>query len=320
MMPRDYRGADNVNPYMAATSVGNSVRSQISAYIALFKPRIIELLLATTLPALFLASGGWPKLNIALATLIGGALAAAGANVLNNVYDRDIDSLMPRTHGRSLVTGQISPVTATSLGLILSVISVAWFAVLTTPLAAVLTAFAIVSYVLGYTMVLKRRTSQNIVWGGVAGCFPVLIGWAAVTNSLAWPAVVLFLLIFFWTPAHYWPLAVSLRDDYAAAKVPMLPVVATPKVVMRNVAWYTIATVALSLALYWVAELSVIYLIGAAVLAIFFAWSVWGLNSVIKAEPDISYLGLTAPAMRVFHVSIAYLAGLSLVICLDVVI
>jgi len=318
---RDYRAkGDSVNLPMTPSRTQNHRVSRLGAYVGLIKPRIIELLLATTLPALFLASGGWPNVWTALATLVGGAMAAAGANVLNNVFDRDIDSVMPRTHGRSLVTGAISPITATALGIVLSVLSVAWFAVLTTPLASLLTALAIVSYVIGYTMILKRRTSQNIVWGGVAGCFPVLIGWAAVTNSLTWTAWTLFFLVFFWTPAHYWPLAVSLRDDYAAAKVPMLPVVSTPGAVIKNVAAYTAITIAFSVGLYWVADLSLIYLVSAVALGGFFAYSVYRLSTVVKSEPDVTYLGLTAPAMRVFQVSIAYLAGLSLVICLDVVV
>lgn len=305
---------------MESTRSESRTRRRMFDYVALTKPRIIELLLATTLPALFLAAGGWPDLWIAMATLVGGALAAAGANVLNNVLDRDIDSVMPRTHGRSLVTGDISVVSATSVGVALSVISVAWFAALTTPLASVLAAAAIVSYVVGYTMILKRRTSSNIVWGGVAGCFPVLIGWAAVTGSLSWAALVLFVLIFLWTPAHYWPLAVSLRDDYKKANVPMLPVVARPQQVADKVIAYTLATLAASVALYFVADLGPIYLAGAVILGAWFGWSVWRLRSVVIENPDMEYLGLTAPAMRVFHVSIAYLAGLSLVICIDVVI
>ena len=319
-MRRDYRATDSVNLLMAELKTASRWSTSMRAYVGLVKPRIIELLLATTLPALFLASEGWPNLGTAIATLLGGAMAAAGANVLNNVFDRDIDSVMPRTHGRSLVTGQIGLGTAVALGLILSVFSVAWFAVFTTPLAALLTALAIISYVVGYTMILKRRTSQNIVWGGVAGCFPVLIGWASVTNTLTWLAWVLFLLVFFWTPAHYWPLAVSLRDDYAAAKVPMLPVVAKPRVVIKNVISYTAITIGLSIGFYWVAGLSLVYLFGALALGALFAYSVYRLWVVVRDQPDITFLGLTAPAMKVFQVSIAYLAGLSLVICIDVVI
>jgi protoheme IX farnesyltransferase len=305
---------------MQSTRTESRFRRNLLSYVALTKPRIIELLLATTLPALFLASGGWPNLWVATATLLGGAMAAGGANVLNNVLDRDIDSVMPRTHGRSLVTGSISVVSATSLGVVLSVISVAWFAAFTTPLASVLAAAAIVSYVVGYTMILKRRTASNIVWGGIAGCFPVLIGWAAVTGSLSWTALIFFVLIFFWTPAHYWPLAVSLRDDYELAGVPMLPVVARPKAVVNKVIAYTVATLAASLVLYFVAGLGVIYLAGAIILGAWFSWAVWRLRSLVVANPEMEYLGLTPSAMKVFHVSIAYLAGLSLVICLDVVI
>ncbi len=305
---------------MQSTRTESRLGKTVLGYVALTKPRIIELLLATTLPALFLASGGWPDLWVAIATLLGGAMAAGGANVLNNVLDRDIDSVMPRTHGRSLVTGDISVVSATSLGVALSVISVAWFAAFTTPLASVLAAAAIVSYVVGYTMILKRRTSSNIVWGGIAGCFPVLIGWAAVTGSLSWTAVIFFVLIFFWTPAHYWPLAVSLRDDYEKAGVPMLPVVARPIAVVNKVIAYTVATLTASLALYFIAGLGLTYLAGAIILGAWFSWAVWRLRRVVVANPEIEYLGLTPSAMKVFHVSIAYLAGLSLVICLDVVI
>lgn len=305
---------------MQQTRGESRTRTSFFNYLTLTKPRIIELLLATTLPALFLATGGWPDLWVAVATLLGGAMAAGGANVLNNVLDRDIDSVMPRTHGRSLVTGSISVVSATSFGVALSVISVAWFAAFTTPLASVLAAAAIVSYVVGYTMILKRRTSSNIVWGGIAGCFPVLIGWAAVTGSLSWTAFVLFGLIFFWTPAHYWPLAVSLRDDYQKAGVPMLPVVATPQQVVTKVVTYTVATLASSVALYFVAGLGWAYLIGAVILGLWFIWSVFRLRAVVVSDPKVEYLGLTPAAMSVFHVSIAYLAGLSLFICIDVII
>ena len=305
---------------MKTTPALNRAPNKIMQYVALTKPRIIELLLATTLPALFLASAGWPNLWVALATLLGGTMAAAGANVLNNVLDRDIDSVMPRTHGRGLVTGDISVVTATTLGVTLSVVAVAWFAAFTTSLASVFTAAAIVSYVVGYTMILKRRTTSNIVWGGVAGCFPVLIGWAAVTGSVSWSALVLFALIFFWTPAHYWPLAVSLRDDYQKAGVPMLPVTASPRQVVNQVTFYTAATLATSVVLYFVADLGLIYLGGLLFLGVWFSWAVGKLRALVKSEPNIEYLGLSPSAMRVFHVSIAYLAGLSLFVCLDVVI
>ena len=222
-----------------------SVYSTFKSYIALTKPRIIELLLVTTVPTMFLASDGWPNWYLVLATLIGGALAAGGANALNNVVDRDIDALMDRTAHRPLVTGKVSVRGAIALGLSLSLLSIIWLENQVNTLAALLAAGAIVFYVCIYTLLLKRRTSSNIVWGGAAGCFPVLIGWAAVNNSLNIVPFVLFLIVFWWTPPHYWPLSMQYRDDYETAGVPMLPVVADRRKVSSQIliySWIMVAT------------------------------------------------------------------------------
>ena len=218
-------------------------------YLALTKPRIIELLLVTTVPVMFLAEGGVPSLWLVLATLVGGTLSAGAANTFNSVYDRDIDRLMHRTSNRPMVTGEITPRNALVFAGVLTVVSTVWFALVVNVLSAALSVAAIVLYAVGYTMLLKRRTSQNIVWGGVAGCMPTLIGWSAVTGTVQWPAVILFLVIFFWTPPHYWPLSMAFRDDYSAAGVPMLPVEQGPVAVGRQIVLYSWVMVATSLVL-----------------------------------------------------------------------
>ena len=198
-------------------------RSTVANYVALTKPRIIELLLVTTVPVMFLAERGVPSVWLVVATLVGGTLSAGAANTFNSVYDRDIDALMHRTSNRPMVTGAITTRNAVLFGAALTVISTLWFALVVDVLSALLSLAAIALYAVGYTILLKRRTSQNIVWGGIAGCMPTLIGWSAVTGTVGWPAVVLFLVIFFWTPPHYWPLSMAFRDDYSTAGVPMLP-------------------------------------------------------------------------------------------------
>ncbi|MEN9692867.1 MAG: hypothetical protein RLZZ330_511, partial [Actinomycetota bacterium] len=199
-------------------------RATIGDFVALTKPRIIELLLVTTIPTMVFAAHGWPKLDVAIFTFIGGSLAAAGANVLNCYLDADIDVLMARTAKRATAQGKISPRTTLIYGLVLSSLSIIVLRVTTNSLAAGLAALAIIFYVGVYTLLLKRRTAQNIVWGGIAGCFPVVIGWSAVTGDLTWEPIMLFLVVFFWTPPHYWPLSMRFRDEYEAAQVPMLPV------------------------------------------------------------------------------------------------
>ena len=280
------------------------------AYVALTKPRIIELLLVTTVPAMVLAARGLPSLTTLVATLIGGTLAAAGANSMNSVYDRDIDSIMKRTSTRPMVTGEISPAAGWAFGSALSALSVLWLAWTTNLLAAGLAGLAVFLYVVGYTMILKRRTSQNIVWGGAAGCFPVLIGWAAVTGHLSWTPWILFLVIFLWTPPHYWPLSLRFRDDYHSAGVPMLPVVADTRKVANQILWYAIATVLASLALVPIAPMGWIYAIGSLLLGLVFVWESVLLRRRTLRDED-------PKPMRLFHWSITYLALLFLLVALD---
>jgi len=281
------------------------------ALVALTKPRIIELLLVTTLPTMFLAADGLPPLNLVLVTLAGGALAAGGANTLNQFLDRDIDMLMRRTERRPLVTGDITPLVALLWGLFLSCLSVAllWSAV--NPLSGLLAAAAIAFYVIVYTIVLKRRTSQNIVWGGAAGCFPVLIGWSAVTGSLSWAPAILFLIVFLWTPPHYWPLSLRYVDDYAAAGVPMLPVVASTSVVAHQIILYSWAMVVASLALIPVAHTGAVYSAAAVLLGAWFLREAYALKArVNRGEADLK-------PMRLFHGSITYLSLLFLAVAID---
>jgi heme o synthase len=288
-------------------------RATVSDYVALTKPRIIELLVVTTVPALVLAARGVPSLRVFSATLVCGALAAGSANALNCYLDRDIDALMHRTERRPLSRGSISPRNALTFGLTLGVIAVAGLALTTNLLAAGLTAAAIAFYVLVYTALLKRRTSQNIVWGGAAGCMPVLIGWAAVTDSLAWTPVVLFGVVFLWTPPHFWALAFRFRKDYAAASVPMLPVVATAPVVARQIVLYSWAMVATSLLLYPVAHLSVVFLAVAVALGAVFIREAHTLRSRIARGDD-------PKPMRLFHWSITYLSLLCIAASVDVLV
>ena len=298
---------------MASTHLGTRSGPSVStwrAYLALTKPRIIELLLVTTVPAMVLAARGLPPLSTMLATLFGGALAAAGANSMNSVYDRDIDSVMKRTSTRPMATGRISPVAGWAFGSALSAFSVIWLALTTNLLAAGLAGLAIFLYVVGYTMFLKRRTSQNIVWGGAAGCFPVLIGWAAVTGHLSWTPWVLFLVVFLWTPPHYWPLSLRFREDYDSAGVPMLPVVADQRHVADQILWYSIATVVASLALEPVAPMGWIYSVSALLLGLVFVWEAVLLRRRTRSGED-------PKPMRLFHWSITYLALLFLVVAVD---
>ena len=292
-------------------STGARVRATVGAYVALTKPRIIELLLVTTVPTMVLAAEGMPPLGLVLATLVGGTLAAGSANALNCWYDRDIDVVMHRTERRPLARNAVAPRSALVFGLVLGVLAVGLLAVTTNVLSAVLALTAIAFYVVVYTALLKRRTSQNIVWGGAAGCMPVLIGWSAVTNSLSWAALVLFLVIFFWTPPHFWALAMRFRDDYAAAQVPMLPVVASARVVASRIVWYSWAMVATSLLLVWPLGVSgVLYgLVAVGVGAVFLREAHLLLARVRRGDD--------AGAMRLFHWSITYLALLFLAVALD---
>ena len=303
-----------VNHHVPATSPAPrrapGWRATVAAYVALTKPRIIELLLVTTVPAMILAAGGLPPWDLAIATLIGGTLAAAGANTMNSYLDRDIDRIMHRTKRRPLATGAVSPRAAIVFGWTLSVASVLFMAATTNQFAAVLTGLAIVMYVVGYTLLLKRRTPQNIVWGGAAGCMPVLIGWSAVTGSLTWTPVILFLIVFFWTPPHYWPLSLRFADDYEAAGVPMLPVVAEGPKVARQILAYSVVMVLVSLLLIPVAPMGWLYSIAAVVLGAGFLWEAVRLLRRVDGGED-------ARPMRLFHGSITYLALLFLAVALD---
>ena len=288
-------------------------RSIIGAYIALTKPRVIELLLVTTAPVMFLAARGMPDLWLVLNTLIGGAAAAASASVFNCYVDRDIDAKMDRTKHRPLVTGEISPRAALIFAVVLGLGSIFWLGGFTNPLAAALSAGAIFFYVVIYTMILKRRTEQNIVWGGIAGCFPVLIGWSAVTGSLSWAPFILFALVFLWTPPHYWPLAIKYKADYDAAEVPMLPSKVPPTSVGRQMILYTWAMVLTSLALIPVAPMGPVYTAVAVLAGAWFLWSCYALVSRAKKGLD----GTSLRAMKVFHGSITYLSLLFLAVAVD---
>ncbi len=284
-----------------------------SSYLALTKPRIIELLLVTTVPVMFLAEGGVPSLWLVVATLVGGSLSAGAANTFNSVYDRDIDRLMHRTSNRPMVTGEVTPRNALLFGVVLTVVSTAWFALVVNVLSAVLSLVAIVLYAVGYTVLLKRRTSQNIVWGGVAGCMPTLIGWSAVTGTVGWPAVVLFGVIFFWTPPHYWPLSMAFRDDYSAAGVPMLPVEQGPVTVGRRIVAYSWVMVATSLVLVPVADMGYVYAVTAVVAGAVFLVEAHRLLRAARAGTT----GLALRPMRLFHYSITYVTVLFLAVAVD---
>ncbi len=298
-------------PILNLNQEPSSLFSVIKSYISLTKPRIIELLLVTTVPTMFLASNGWPNWYLVLATLIGGALAAGGANALNNVVDRDIDALMDRTAHRPLVTGKVTVRGAVALGITLSLLSVIWLESQVNTLSALFAASAIVFYVCVYTLLLKRRTSSNIVWGGAAGCFPVLIGWAAVTNSISLAPIVLFLIVFWWTPPHYWPLSMQYRKDYENAGIPMLPVVANREKVASQIAIYSWIMVATTLVLPLVSELSIVYVLGAIILNLIFMREVYALKNRAKSDD------LDINPMKLFHWSITWLALLFFLIGLD---
>nr|WP_084635095.1 heme o synthase [Propionicicella superfundia] len=279
-------------------------REIIAAYVGLTKPRIIELLLVTTIPAMFLAAGGVPDLWVVLWTMTGGTLAAASANVFNSVLDADIDQHMRRTRNRPMPRHSVSRGAAFAFGAVLGVGSVVVLGLGTTPLAALLAVVANAYYVFVYTMALKRRTSQNIVWGGIAGCFPPLIGWVAVTGEVALPPLVLFAIVFAWTPPHTWALAIRYKEDYAQAHIPMLPVVMPPRKVAARILAYTILTVAVSLLLWPVAGTGWLYVAvaGGAGLAMI-GEAVLLYRRAAKGVDEIQLR-----PMRLFHLSNTYLA------------
>ncbi|MBN9607006.1 MAG: heme o synthase [Actinomycetales bacterium] len=284
--------------------------AKLTAYLALTKPRVIELLLVTTAPVMILAARGIPDLGLVLATLVGGAMSAGSANAFNQYLDRDIDRLMHRTGRRPLVTGEISDRGALVFAWALGVVSIVWLGLLANWLAAALSLAAILVYVFVYTLWLKRRTEQNIIWGGIAGCFPVLIGWAAVTGSLDWAPFILFAVVFLWTPPHYWPLSMKYRDDYDRASVPMLAVVRGGSVVGLQTVLYAWATVAASLLLIPIAPMGVLYGLAAALSG---TWFVVEAHRLYAA----SVAGREVKPMRVFHASITYLTLLFVAVGVD---
>ncbi|MFE7131967.1 heme o synthase [Streptomyces sp. NPDC057638] len=298
---------------LGTSPVDRSFGARLKAFVALTKPRIIELLLITTVPVMFLAEGGVPDLWLVLATCFGGYLSAGGANALNMYLDRDIDALMQRTAHRPLVTGVVSPREALVFGLTLAVVSTLWFGLTVNWLSAWLALGALLFYVVVYTMLLKRRTAQNIVWGGIAGCLPVLIGWSAVTNSMSWAAVILFMVIFFWTPPHYWPLSMKVREDYARVGVPMLPVVASNKVVARQIVLYSWVMVGVSLLLTPLGYTGWFY---TAVALAAGGWWLWEAHA-LQARAKAGLTGAKLKEMRLFHWSITYVSVVFLAVAVD---
>ena len=284
--------------------------AKIRSYVALTKPRIIELLLVTTLPTMFVARRGVPSVPLMVATLVGGALAAGGANATNMVVDRDIDQIMHRTRRRPLVTGEVTPTAALVFAVSLEVVAFAELWLTVNLLSAVLAVCATGFYVFVYTLWLKRSSSQNIVIGGAAGAVPVLVGWAAVTNSLGWAPVVLFAVIFIWTPPHFWSLAIKYRDDYRAANVPMLPAVASFERTARQILLYTLVLVAVSVLFSWVGHMGLVYLVSALVLGGVFVFYAQRLRRQQTAKA----------AMRLFGYSITYLTLLFVAMAADVVV
>ncbi|MDJ0336882.1 heme o synthase [Cryobacterium sp. PH31-O1] len=287
-----------------------TLKRTIRAYVSLTKPRVVELLLVVTAPTMLLAERGIPNLWLILATLVGGSLSAGSAGAFNCYLDRDIDRLMKRTKNRPLVTGELSDREALIFAWALGAASILWLGLLTNWLAAALSFGAILLYVVFYTIILKRRTPQNIVWGGVAGCMPVLIGWAAVTGDLSWPPIILFMIIFLWTPPHYWPLSMKYRSDYQAAGVPMLAVVRGRAQVGLQVILYAWATVACSLLLIPIAGMGLLYSFTALVTGGWFIYETHRLYSLAIRHEHVS-------PMRVFHGSIAYLTLLFVAVGVD---
>ena len=299
------------SPVTSGTSDPISRLDRVRAYVALTKPRVIELLLVTTAPVMVLAERGIPNLWLMFFTLVGGTLSAGSANAFNQYIDRDIDAGMGRTSSRPLVTGVIGERAALRFAWILGFSSFILLVVTTNLLAATLSLAAILFYVFVYTLWLKRRSEQNIIWGGIAGCFPVLIGWAAVTGSLSWDALILFIVVFLWTPPHYWPLSMRYREDYDQVGVPMLAVVRPARLVSVQVVLYAWATVVTSLLLMPVAPMGLFY---GAVATVSGGWFILESHLLYqraqRGEQDLK-------PMKVFHSSISYLTLLFLAVGVD---
>ena len=306
-MPRSSRQPDE--------STGDFVKRKAGSYVALTKPRVIELLLVTTLPTMIFAQRGFPDVWLMIATLVGGAMSAGAAGSFNCYLDRDMDKLMKRTKGRPLVTGDVTPREALIFSWVLAIASLAVFWFGTNPLTTALGLAAILLYVVLYTMILKRRTSQNIVWGGIAGCMPVLIAWAAVTETVEWPAVILFLVIFLWTPPHYWPLSMKYADDYNAASVPMLGAIANARRVSVQVVLYAWATVVCSLLLLPMGYAGIVYTAVAGGAGIWFVYESHVLYR--ETQRDHNPAEMNRKAMKVFHISITYLSLVFVALAFD---
>jgi len=307
-VPVSHDPAPGAQVERGARAVLHRAGGTVRAYVGLTKSRIIEQLLVVTVPAMFLAQRGIPSPWLICATLLGGAGSAAAAHALNCVADADIDAVMKRTARRPLAKGQVPTRHALVFGLVLGAVSALWLALTTNLLAAGLSVAAIAFYVLVYTMLLKRRTSQNIVWGGAAGCMPVVIGWAAVTGTVEWPALVMFGVIFFWTPPHFWALAMRYREDYAAAGVPMLPVVATPEQVSRRIVIYSWVMAAWTLLL--LPATSWVYAAVAVLGGGFFVLRATLLHRAVVRGGEVV-------PMRLFHLSNIYLCVLFAAIAVD---
>jgi len=288
-------------------SAPRTLRSRVGAYVALTKPRIIELLLVTTVPTMIVAAQGMPSIWLIVSTVLGGAFAAGGANAINMYVDRDIDRVMKRTQGRPLVTGAVTPRAALTFAIVLEVVAFVWLWALVNLLSAVLAVAACLFYVFVYTLWLKRTSKQNIVIGGAAGAVPVLIGWSSVTGTLGWAPIVLFGVIFIWTPPHFWALAIKYKDDYSRAEVPMLPSVMSMRATGVRIVAYTIALWALTLLFSPVADMGDLYLVSAVVLGAVFVWLTVGL----LRKPT------TEQAMKVFGYSITYVTLLFAAMAVD---
>ena len=304
-----------LGPVSIAAPISRTTSATVRGYVALTKPRIIELLLVTTLPTMVVADKGVPGFWLVIATLAGGTLAAGGANALNMVYDRDIDAVMDRTKNRPLVTGVMTPKAAAIFAFGLEGLSFLVLATFVNMLSAWLAMAATAFYVLIYTMWLKRRSKQNIVIGGAAGAVPVLIGWSAVTNDLSWTPVLLFVVIFIWTPPHFWALAVRYRDDYAAANVPMMPVVASLRRTTLEILIYSVVLWVVTMWIGPIAHLGWIYALSATVLGGLFTF--YSLRLYRHAREDTADV---AEAMRLFHFSITYLTALFVAMAVDVLV
>ncbi|MEF9873679.1 MAG: heme o synthase [Glutamicibacter sp.] len=291
------------------------MKRKANAYVALTKPRVIELLLVSTLPTMIFAERGFPSVWLMISTLVGGAMAAGASGAFNCYIDRDMDKLMKRTKGRPLVTGDLTPREALVFSWVLAIASLVVLWVGTNPLTTALGLAAILLYVVFYTLILKRRTAQNIVWGGIAGCMPVLIAWAAVTNTIEWPAIILFLVIFLWTPPHYWPLSMKYADDYNAASVPMLGAIANARRVSVQVVLYAWATVVCSMLLVPLGSAGIVYTAIAGGAGIWFVYESHVLYR--EAQSDHKPAEINRKAMKVFHISITYLSIVFLALAID---